>query len=244
MNQIEYKIMAGVEDTHWWYRGLRGIISVYTNLYCSVVSPKTLDVGCGTGANMDLMRTFGPVTGLDLSTEALRHSKSRGLDHLCQGNALRLPYADESFDVVLLMDVLYHRAVPDKVAPLKEALRVLKPGGILLVNVPAFEWLLSTHDIAVHTDQRFVRREVQNLLHEADFTVETTTYWNMLLFPILVLLRKLRPVDHEVESDLSGYRESFSTHILNAILGLERILLRITPLPIGSSIFAVGRKTN
>lgn len=242
MNPAEYEIMAEVEDVHWWYRGLRGLISMYMERYVNVDGARILDVGCGTGANLCLMQGYGTVVGLDLLNDALALSKTRDLDSLVQGDAVSLPYADASFDVVVLMDVLYHRNVPDKSAPLREAMRVLKPSGIVMLNVPAYPWLMSRHDLAVHTDHRFVRSEIEDLMTTAGLETVRTTYWNTLLFPIVVLVRKLRVGEETGESDLAGYRDSAATSILGIVLSVERAILRLTSLPFGSSIFAIGRK--
>lgn len=242
MNPSEYEIMADVEDVHWWYRGLRGLITMYMKQFAEGGKPRILDVGCGTGANISLMQQYGTVIGLDLSSAALRLSKSRDLHALVQGDASSLPYEDTSFDVVLLMDVLYHRDVPDKSIPLREVMRVLKSGGIVLLNVPAYPWLMSRHDLAVHTDQRFFRSSIRSLLEETGFTRSRTTYWNTLLFPIVVLVRMLQVGKDSDKSDLAGYRESATTSMLESILLFERVLLRRVSLPFGSSIFAVARK--
>ena len=242
MNHAEYGIMADLEDAHWWYRSLRGIIQLYSHRYMTQDSPRILDIGCGTGANMQLLMQHATVFGLDLSEEALRLSKTRDVPCLSQANAMSLPFNDGCFDLCTLMDVLYHRAVEDKCAPLKESWRVLKPGGYLFINVPAYAWLASSHDRAIHTDHRFTRAELHALLLESGFEPLRITYWNTLLFPAVALVRLLRKHSDQNESDLSGYTSSIVTYALECILGVERVLMRLTPMPFGVSIFAVGRK--
>ena len=153
-----------------------------------------------------------------------------------------LPYSDACFDIVLLMDVLYHRGVPVKEAPLNEAYRVLKPGGLLLLNVPAYAWLMSHHDLAVHSDHRFLSTEIDTLLKSTGFHGLQTTYWNSFLFPIVVLVRMLRRGREDEGSDLAGYRPSIVTRMLEGILFCERLVLRVVRLPFGTSIFSVAKK--
>ena len=243
MNPAEYRIMRDVADIHWWYGGLRGMIQSHWTRWNRVESAKVLDAGCGTGANMVMMSKYAKVSGLDMSMDALALSRERGLHDLLCGSVSDLPVDDVSLDGVLMMDVLYHRGVPDKVAALREAARALKPGGLLLINVPAYQWLLSSHDTAIHTDKRFTRGELRGLLSEAGLRVERITYWNTLLFFPAVLVRLLRKnAVTETKSDLSGYGETVLTHIFQVALGMERGILKVTSLPFGLSVFAVARK--
>jgi 2-polyprenyl-3-methyl-5-hydroxy-6-metoxy-1,4-benzoquinol methylase len=245
MNQGEYRIMRDVEDIHWWYAGLRGMIRLQWARWSRADgSPaRILDAGSGTGANMAMMAEHASVYGLDMSPDALALTWQRGLSNIVQASVSDSPWVSESFDGVLMMDVLYHRAVPDKSAALREAARVLKPGGILLVNVPAYQWLMSSHDTAIHTDKRFTRSELHGLLRDAGLIVERITYWNTMLFAPAALVRFLRKnMVGNTESDLGGYRETALTRFFSAVLAVERGILGILPLPFGLSVFAVARK--
>ena len=166
----------------------------------------------------------------------------RGLRRLVQGAAQDLPFPAETFDAVLLMDVLYHRGVPDKIAALREAGRILKPGGTVFVNVPAYHWLFSSHDHAIHTDKRFTKRELISMLHEAKLQTVQATYWNTLLLPPIVLVRLWRKRRLRQGSDLNDSGDGILTNLYAAGLAVERLLMRAIPLPAGLSIFAVARK--
>lgn len=241
MNREEYAIMAQVEDTHWWYAGLREMIRQYWDRY-GQGGGRILDVGCGTGANAAMVSDYGDVIGLDISDDAIAFSRERGVANLERGGLPHLPHADDTFHAMLLMDVLYHRAVPDKTAALLEVSRALKPGGIALINVPAYEWLRSSHDRAIHTDHRFTRGELVGLLRETGFEIVRATYWNSLLFPAVAAVRLLRKSSKAETSDLYGYSPSVFTGALGILLAIERILMRVTSMPFGSSIFVVARK--
>lgn len=242
MRDNEYAIMAEVEDSHWWYKGLRALIRDGLNQFELDSESLILDVGCGTGANLELVREQGQGVGVDMHPMALSHCRKRGHTRLSRGDVLHLPIPDDSADVVLLMDVLYHQAVPDKVAALVEVRRLLKPGGRVLINVPAYQWMRSSHDAAIHTDQRFTKAELWSLAEEAGLCVESSRYWNTLLFPAVFVVRMLRRNRSEGGSDLSGYQSSALSYMFEQILALERLLFSRIPAPFGLSIFLVARK--
>lgn len=244
MRNEEYALMRRVEDFHWWYRSLRAMIALAWRRFGPAGGAQALccDAGCGTGANLVLATTWARAAGVDSSIEALRLARDRGLTALTRGDTARLPFADGRFDTVLSMDVLYHRDVTDPAAALREMGRILKPGGLLLLNVPAYEWLRSPHDIAIHTGRRFTRRKVRLLLEDTGFEVVWLTYWNCLLLPVIATARLLRPHSHATEkSDLEDAHDGPLNRLLAATLAIERLALRITPLPCGVSIFAVAR---
>lgn len=246
MRKEEYALMRRVEDFHWWYRSLRAMIALAWRRFGRVdgARPLCCDAGCGTGANLVLAGDRARAFGVDSSIEALRLARDRGLTTLARGDTAHLPFADALFDTVLSMDVLYHRDVTDPAAALREMGRILKPGGLLLLNVPAYEWLRSPHDIAVHTGRRFTRREVRLLLGDTGFEVVWLTYWNCLLLPAIATARLLRPRGNTTErSDLENTRDGPLNRLLAATLAIERLALRITPLPCGVSIFAAASRT-
>ena len=129
--------------------------------------------------------------GVDLAPEAIAFCRQRGLQNVKQADICALPFADGSFDAVICSSVLYHEWVKDVAGAFRELRRVLRPGGLLLVNLPAFEFLHSAHDDAVMTKKRFRRREVRSLLTESGFTIQRLSYWTTLLFPLAVAARTL-----------------------------------------------------
>jgi ubiquinone/menaquinone biosynthesis C-methylase UbiE len=162
MNPREYEALFRTEDRHWWFMALRREIAraVRRNLPPGE-RRRWLDAGSGTGgllASLDA-EGIGLRVGLEPASEGLRFSKLRSLRDLVRGSAGELPFADASFHLVTSLDVLCHRFVAKREA-LAEMRRVLVPGGILVLQVPAFDWLRSEHDDAVWTDRRFGRREV------------------------------------------------------------------------------------
>ena len=161
---------------------------------------------------------------------------------LAAASALGLPLAPERFDVAMMFDVLCHGNIVDKKAPLREIHRILKPQGILLMNLPAYQWLHSSHDVAVHNDRRFTKREAVRLLKECSFDVLEATYWNTLPFPPILLVRLWRRTAPPRASDLAGGAGGISHRFLAGILAIERRLIRLRPMPFGLSIFLAARR--
>jgi SAM-dependent methyltransferase len=181
--------------------------------------------------------------GVQVSPEGVAFSKSRGLRRLARASVSRLPFPDGAFDLVTSIDVLCHRGVEEPRA-LSEAYRCLREGGLLVLQVPAFDWLRSEHDDAVWSSRRYGRREVGNLLKEAGFTVERCFYRVALLFPAAALVRLLarRRPEEEARSEVRPAAPAANV-LLGGILRLESSLGALgLRLPFGLSVFAVGRK--
>jgi len=242
MDAREYEILYSVEDHHWWYRGLHRLLGNQWRRHMHLHAPAVLDVGCGTGGVLQQLHHAGFTVGLDIAQDALRYCQARSLTTLVQGSAVSLPLPDATFDATVMLDVLYHRQVPDKLASLHECHRVLRRGGVLFLNVPAYQWLYSSHDVGIHTDHRFTRREVSRLLQEASFEIQFLSYWNCLLLPGILPVRLVRKWSSHRGSDLRNTGDTPLNKALGAALRAERWWLRHARLPFGLSIFAVGKK--
>jgi len=240
----EYEIMFRVEDHHWWYIGLRCMLDLFWQRYVHVERPAVIDAGCGTGATLDALRDAANTAGIDAAPEAIRLCRMREITSTAVATAEALPFADAHFDVAISCDVLCHRNIADKTLPLREFNRVLRPGGLLLLNLPAYQWLRSSHDDHVHTDRRFTREQVRALLEGAGFEVVYSTYWNCLLFPAIAVVRLWRKALPRTASDLEAERPSALSSTFGACLALERAVLQRWPLPFGLSILAVARKVS
>jgi SAM-dependent methyltransferase len=238
----EYAIMYGVEDRLWWYVNLRRMIDAHWRRYAPPGRPRLLDVGCGTGAGLQALRGRSRAVGIDYSPAAVEFCRRRGLASTAVASALDLPFRDGSFDVLISCDVLCHKAIPDKAAALREMARVLAPAGILMLNLPAYQWLRSSHDDAVFTDRRFSRRELKTMLRRQGLTPLRATYWNTVLFPPIVAVRCWRKVFPPSGSDLARMPGSRLNGALSILLAAECAVARLLPLPGGLSIFVVARK--
>jgi len=246
MEDAEYEVLRAQEDRYWWYLGLRRLALEGLLARLPADRPaRVLDLGCGTGGMLAALLGALPhasLHGIDRHPLALRHAHARGAGTLVRGTADALPYPDASFDAVLALDLFYIREVEEQRA-LGEARRVLAPGGVLIVNLPAFELLRGEHDLAVHTRSRYTARDLGQKLRGAGFEVLRLTYWNAILFPLLLLRRRLRrpTAGAAPRSDLAPLPGALNA-LFSGTLALERKLLALVNLPFGSSVFAVARK--
>ena len=241
MEAGEYTAMYRVEDRHWWYLGMRRTTQVLLDRYLGRQIPSILDAGCGTGANLVLLGQYGTAAGIDIEPAALAMCQQRHLARLAQGTVTALPFASAMFDLVTSFEVLYHLAVSDDTAALREFWRVLKPGGWLLLRVPAHDWLRGRHDAAVHTRHRYSMGEVGRKVQGAGFRIVRLNYANCLLFPLAVAKRMAERVLPPGEgSDVGAPPPGNSA--LAAILSAEAAWLRRCPLPWGLSVLCLARK--
>ncbi len=244
MQQHTYAIMNRVEDSHWWYVGRRTILESFLEQIVQspkskVQSPKILDVGCGTGGNLEMLTKFGAAEGVDVSDEALEFCKSKGLK-AHKGLAESLPFADESFDVVTALDVVEH--LDDDVAGLKEMYRVLKTGGKTLIFVPAFMWLWGVQDDVSNHRIRYTKKQIVERLQKAGFEIERATYANWTFFaPILAgrTLMKLTGIKPESENNVNV---SALNGVFGKLFSSERFWLKNFDFPFGVSIVIVAKK--
>jgi SAM-dependent methyltransferase len=253
MHPDEYGRIYAAEQDFWWYRGLHTLACRMLRRYlaprgqCAVAQdqsrPEVLDAGCGTGGMAAGIAQFSRVTALDISPHALGFCRRRGIPRLVAGSVSSLPFADGTFDAVVSLDVLYHSAVTDDLHAAREAARVLKHDGILLINLPAYDWLRSPHDVVIHTARRYTRRRVRDLMTGAGLDVEWCSHWNGLLLPIAVGLRMARRSVHggEGRSDVEPIHPTLN-QALTGVLALERGLLTIARLPMGLSVLTVARR--
>ncbi len=238
----EYAIMYEAEERHFWYRALHRLLASMMRRFGPEGGGRVLDIGCGTGAGLVLLARDYRASGLDLAEVALGFCRKRRLARLARGSAMGLPFAQASFDGAVMMDVLYHQDVPDRRVPLREAARVLRPGGMLYLNLPAYQWLYSSHDVAVHTGHRFTRREAVGLLEQSGFEVVKATYWNTLLFPAIAAARLLRRGRDMADSDLSTQPSPLLHGLLGLACAAERAWLSWGSLPFGVSVFVAARR--
>ena len=242
MNVEEYARMYDAEERQWWYAGMRAISAALLDPHLAGEAPgrRILDAGCGTGNNLAHFRDRDRAVGVDLSEDALRFCRGRG-EQAARASVLSLPFPPAVFDLVTSFDVLYHRWVADDRAAVAELARVLAPGGLLLVRVPALKMLWGAHDDAVHSRHRYTRGEVAALLAGAGLEVLELTYANTLLFPVLLLRRTVDRLTGRHGSDV-GFLPAPVEAAFLSLLRAEARMVRHVRLPVGASVLALGRK--
>ncbi|MDD2764778.1 MAG: class I SAM-dependent methyltransferase [Opitutaceae bacterium] len=242
MEEAEYYKMAGVEDRMWYYRSLHGHCHRLLRQRCGTGPCDLLDAGCGSGGLIRRLQGLEPawrITGLDVSPLACTLARRRCRAPVVEGSVTGLPFAGAAFDAIVSADVLYELDEP--AAALREFHRCLRPGGWIVVNVPAYRWLWSYHDVAVRSKHRFMRQEVADLLTAAGFAMEVNTHWNALPFPLIVAKRKLFRKAGDT-SDVKLYPAPVEAGF-RGLMAVEHAWLRLGGRwAWGSSILAVGQK--
>jgi SAM-dependent methyltransferase len=220
----------------WWRRETQALA---VEILDRSISPggNVLDAGCGPGELMKLLVNQYRIIGIDVSDRAVTVAGRGGLFFVVRGDLQDLPFAQDCFDAVVSLDVLYHADIRDDRCALREIRRVLRPGGWLILNLPAYEWMRSAHDDFIQTARRYTARGVRRLLEEARLSVERVTYRNTLLFPLALVQRLL-----QMKYSDSIRMPLWLDRMFGATLAIERCWLRWTGLPFGLSVLAVGRK--
>lgn len=267
MELEEYRRMAAVEDQMWFYRALHSHLErelalglkAKRELAPALITPESsgarnpgenvatapreiLDAGCGTGGlirRLERMHSGWRWTGIDLEPLACEWARARCTAKIIQGSLTALPFADGSFDAVVCADVLYH--LDEDSAALRELCRVLRPGGWVVINVPAHPWLWSYHDVTVHGRRRYTRQELREKLVIAGFAPVRLTHWNALVLPLVVARRKLLPAPAS-GSDVRLYPAPIEKLFLAGTKAETGWLNSFGSLPFGSSILATARK--
>lgn len=241
MQKIAYREMYTHELTHGWYLGTREALVLCLNQQLKKTA-KILDAGCGTGGTSMFLKKkrYTNVFGIEISPEALAYCKKRGIKNINLGSITKLPYLKESFDAVICMDVLYHQRV-NPILAITEFNRVLKKGGLLYIQEPAYNWLKSNHDIYIETAQRFTRKQLSNLLQQHNFAIMMCTYFNTLLFPLQVVKRIKDKFFSYPHTDVQPLHPLVNWLLLTT-LRLEARLIAFINLPFGLSLICVGKK--
>jgi len=248
VDQVAYEQFQKLEAEHWWLRGRR---TIFFDLMDRELPrdgrQRSLDIGCGFGGMILELRRYGPAFGMDIAQDALLACRKRGIERVFQGSAYALPMDDGALDLVTFFDCLEH--LEDDRAALAESARVIRPGGHIVVTLPAYNFLLSNNDIVVRHRRRYTVTQIRTKLREAGFRVRKATYFNSFLFPAIlpaVLVNKAReflfPRVADSTTNLTYAMPGPINETLYRIFGAERHWLRRGSFPVGHSIFCLARK--
>jgi len=242
LERREYDKLLVVEDTMWWFRGLHANLLATYRLRNQNSTGRIIDIGCGTGGLLSKIADAVPTAwsmGLDMDEAAAGVARAKAARPVCVGSVNALPFESEVFDVVFSADVLCHAGVDEEQA-VREFYRCLSPDGILVLNLPAYPWLLSDHDHAVSNVRRFTRKGTRSLLDKAGFADIRVVHWNSILFPLMLVRRML--VSSGGRSDVEAYPRPIE-YIFRSTMRLENLLLRHgIGLPFGGSVLASAKR--
>lgn len=237
-----YRIFFEIQRKHWWFVTKKNIILDVIRRHFSPRSDTcVLDVGCGSGLMLSALENIGRTSGMDMSDEAIAFSREIFKGVVRKGFLPeQVPYDEESFDLITVLDVIEH--LDADVDALKTMRSRLRPGGKMIVTVPAYMFLWSNFDVLNEHKRRYTRSELRSKLQAAGLTIEKISYFNSLLFPVVFVVRKLNSLlkcSSASDTDMPSRPMNF---ILKMIFGLEKYLLRFVNLPFGVSILAVVKK--
>lgn len=250
MKQEMYEYFNAIEERHWWFRARKDIVLKMIDKYFDSPSTRAvrsgraqvLDVGCGTGGMLRHLARYGEVWGLDPNEQALRYSRAKVPEaHLLAG---KLPNTlpDKQFDLITCLDVLEH--VDEEERAVKKLAETLKPDGLLVLTVPAYQWLWTAHDDINEHKRRYTTKELETTITNAGFSIQKISYYNTLLFvpaALAKLLTRLYP-----RKNKSHFSEKPPPAILNVplriIFSLEQYLLSHINFPFGVSIIVIAKK--
>lgn len=240
MRKKFYEELYLLEEKHWWLIAKREISLKLLEHFIKKRDLKILDIGCGTGKNIETLSKFGKTWGIDISPQAIKYCKKRGIKNIKLGKADQTGFKKSSFDIITLLDVLEH---VDDNKTLKEIYRILKPNGLLLISVPAYQDLWSKWDEVLRHKRRYSKESLQTLCKKNNFTIKKISYMFSFLLPPVFILRKIKSLLYN-----NDYPSDFRlTHpvISFLLLGLSRLehkfVLKKT-IPFGTSIICILKK--
>ncbi len=244
MEENFYEEYAQIEATHWWFKGRRTIFDTVLRGLDLPEKGLLLDLGCGTGANLNFLSSYGQAIGLDWGATAARYARERTSVPVLRGDVTALPFRTNSVDLITAFDLIEH--IDDDRACAAELARVCKPGGFVMVTVPAYAWMWGRQDTINHHKRRYRGSDLVRLFTDRGMEIRKFTYLNTLLFPAVAavrLLRRLVPEKNgELVSDFTMTKPGRINDLLGKLFGAESKLIKHWNLPVGVSLLCVARK--
>ncbi|HZG09779.1 MAG TPA: class I SAM-dependent methyltransferase [Allosphingosinicella sp.] len=238
MERIIYDRMAELDERHWWYRARRDILAAL--IRCRVALPedaRILEIGCGTGHNLEMLQGFGRADGIEIDPKARAMAERRLGRPIGSAPLPDLTGVENgAYDLVAILDVLEH--VEEDRAALESIARKLKPGGRILIAVPAHPWMWSAHDEVNHHKRRYTRKTLRKVIGDAGLRIDMLSWFNSLLFPLAAAARVAGRITGKDDSDDALPSRPVNS-LFEAVFGLERYLIGRVPLTPGVSLVAI-----
>lgn len=241
MERAVFDRMAELDQDHWWFLARRRILkSLIERVVCPPAGARILEVGCGTGHNLAMLKSFGHLEASELDRCARALANKRLPRKVKEAKLPDLSkFERNGYDLIALLDVLEH--VSDDLGSLRAIHRRLKPGGALLMTVPANPWMWSAHDAAHHHCRRYTRQQLERLFLRSGLEIQLLSYFNTLLFPLVAVARFAGRIARKDNPD-DKLPSAPVNHLLKAIFGFETKLIGRLPMPFGVSLVAVVRR--
>ena len=245
MERSEYEKLDIAEDRMWWFAAMhRNLLLLTRRVPVATATLPILDAGCGTGgflARLAQEYRGKAIFGLELDRDACARAAAKAMQPICAGSVNQIPFRDGSLAAIFSADVLCHSRV-DESRALRQFHRCLAEYGWLVLNLPAYRWMLSRHDAAVHNVRRYTASGLCHLLRATGFRLVYLTYWNTMLFPFMAIARKLIVTNTRKESDVKDYSRLIDL-LCRWTTGIETALLRRgLRFPFGGSVLAIAAK--
>jgi len=259
MDQKSFEENFLYEQNYWWFLGRRRIVNNLIKKYFYPVRKKAppefsngvhkksdvlaLDIGCGTGIILNDLGAYAVPVGIDPSEIAMEFTKKRGHKNLVCGDACNLPFKGEVFDLITILGVLYNKGIKSDDTAIKETWRVLKKGGVLIIDEAAYSSLQSKHNVSVGGMRRYTRSQLIDKCKKCNLHVLKSSYWNVLMLPIFYLIVKLEKyfLANQQYSKLSNIPTAVN-YILKSYLYLEAFLIKYINFPFGPSVIIAAKK--
>lgn len=239
MDNYVYEDLREHQEEHWWFKARREILTRALRGLDLPPDSEILEIGCGTGGNLEMLGALGNVCGVEMHEEACQYARtSSGKDIRVGYLPDQVPF-DKKFDLICLLDVVEH--IENDAEALKSLNSMLKPGGRIVITVPAYQWMYGKHDVLLHHFRRYSRSTLEKVVSGSDIAIEKLTYFNALLLPITILafiIDKLTPVDKFTGYDVPA---SWLNATFYNIFRLERFVIDKLNLPFGSSLLMVSK---
>lgn len=245
MNPAAYLEMAEMESRHWWFCGRRAILTQIIGSFDLPQNSRILEVGCGTGGNLEMLGKFGNVSALEMdeAARAIASEKTSGRFDIRAGCCPdKIPFTEQKFDLICIFDVLEH--IDKDTETLLSVGKLLKKNGRILVTVPAYQWLYGAHDIFLHHKRRYTANQLQKKITAANLKACKISYFNILLFPLAAIVRlKDRWLGNATASG-TKVPPLIINILFRKLFGFERFLLQRIDLPFGVSLLGVLEATD
>ncbi|HEY0112248.1 MAG TPA: class I SAM-dependent methyltransferase [Allosphingosinicella sp.] len=238
MERIVYDRMAELDSRHWWYRARRDILAALIRRRIALpADARILEIGCGTGHNLVMLKLFGSVDAIEVDPAA-REIASQRLGRTVMASPLPelAGVEDAAYDLIALLDVLEH--IEEDREALVSVARKLRPGGRILLTVPAHPWMWSAHDVVNHHKRRYTKKTLAKVVEAAGLKLEMLRWFNSLLFPVAAAARLAGRVRRKEDSD-DKLPPAPVNAVFERLFGLERHAIGRLPLPPGVSLAAI-----